>query len=70
MQMYMQWRKDGGSTSSSKTFILPRLPRFEKLNLYQLQFYIEAETITQCSVCRNCKNTTIIRSSAGKERFF
>ena len=31
--MYMQWSKDGGSTSSSRTFIIPRLPCFEKLDL-------------------------------------
>ena len=28
MQMYMQWRKYNGSTSSFQTLIIPRLPRF------------------------------------------
>ena len=43
VQIYMQWSKDSGSTSSFRTLIFPRLPRFEKLALSQLQFYIEAE---------------------------
>ena len=59
--MYMQWSKDDSSTSSSRTLIIPRLPQFEKLDLLQFQLYIEAQTTTQCSVLRNCKNTIIIR---------
>ena len=51
--MYMQWRKDGGSTSSSGTFSIPHLPRFEKLYLSQFQLYIEAQTINRRFVCRN-----------------
>ena len=33
--MYMQWSKDGGSTSSFLKFIIPHLPHFEKLALSQ-----------------------------------
>ena len=33
IQMYMQWSKDDGSTSSSRTLIITRLPCFEKLAL-------------------------------------
>ena len=40
MKIYIQWRKDKGSTSSSKTLIIPRLPRFEQLYLSQFQLYI------------------------------
>ena len=35
MQMYMQWSKDDGSTSSFLKFIILRLPCFEKLALSQ-----------------------------------
>ena len=41
--MYKKWSKDDGSTSSSQTLIVPRLPRFDKLALLQLQLYIEAQ---------------------------
>ena len=68
--MYMQWRKDDGSTSSSQTLIIPRLTRFEKMALSKLQLYIEAQTTTQFFVCRNCKNTILIRSAEGKEEVF
>ena len=49
---YIQWSKYDGSTSSSRTFIITRLPRFEKLTLSQFQLYIETQTITWffCSV--------------------
>ena len=60
MQMYMQWSKDEGSTSSSRKLSIPRLTRLEKLALSQLQLYIEAETMTKCFVCRNLKNTIFI----------
>ena len=53
MKMYMQWIKDNGSTSSFRKLIIPRLPRFEKLDLSQFQLYIETETTTQCFVCCN-----------------
>ena len=45
--MYMQWIKDDGSTSSSQTLIIPRLPCFEKLDFSQFQLYIETQTTTQ-----------------------
>ena len=37
MQTYIQQRKEDGSTSSSRTLIILRLHRFEKLALSQLQ---------------------------------
>ena len=70
MQMQMQWSKEYGSTSSSQTLSLPRLYRFEKLDLSQFQFYIESETMTQCFFCHNCKTNIIIQAAAGKERVF
>ena len=39
MQMYMQWSKDNGSTSSFRKLIIPRLPSFEKL-VFQNSIYI------------------------------
>ena len=45
--MYMQWSKYDGSTSSSRTFIIPRLTRFEKLALPQFQVHIETQTTNQ-----------------------
>ena len=33
MQMYIQCSKDGGFTLSLQKLIIPRLPRFEKLDL-------------------------------------
>ena len=56
IQMYMQWSKYDSSTSSSRTLIIPRLPQFEKLNFLQFKLYIEAQTTTQCFVCRHLKN--------------
>ena len=41
MQMYMQWKKGNGSTSSSQILIIPHLPCFEKLDFSQLNLYIE-----------------------------
>ena len=69
MQMYIQWIKDNGYTSSSQTLIIPLLPRFEKLDLSQFQLYIEAQTLTQCFVCHNYKRTILIRDAEGKETF-
>ena len=66
----MQWSKDDGSTSSFKTLIIPRLPRFEKLALSQLKLYIETQTMTQFFVCRHFQKTILIRSDEGKERVF
>ena len=69
VQIYMQWNKDNGYTSSSQTLIIICLPRFGKLALSQFQLYIEAETMTQFFVCHNCKNTILIWAAAGKEKF-
>ena len=70
MQIYMKWSKDNGSTSSFRTLIIPRLPRFEELDLLQLKVYIETETVTHCFVCCNSQKTIFIRYSEGKERLF
>ena len=48
--------------------IIPRLPRFEKMALSKLQLYIEAQTMTQCFVCRNFKKTNLIRYTEGKDK--
>ena len=53
--------------SSFQTLIIPRLPSFEKLALSRFKLYIETETMTQFSVCRNLQNTILIQSSEGKE---
>ena len=45
MHMYMQCRKDYGSTSSFRSLIIPRLPRFEKVALSQFQLYIKTQTM-------------------------
>ena len=66
----MQWSKDDGYTSSYQTLIIPRLTRFEKLALSQLQLYIVAQTLTQCFVWRNYKKTILIRDAEGKDEFF
>ena len=58
--MYIKWRKDDGSNSSSRTLIIPRLPHSEKMDLSQFQLYTETQTTTQCLVCRYGKNTIII----------
>ena len=68
--IYLQWRKDDGSNSSSLTLIIPRLPCFRKLSFSQIQLYIETQTMTQCFVCNNFKNTILIRSTEGKEKVF
>ena len=70
MQMNIQWSKDDGSTSSSWTLSILRLPCFEKLYFSQFQLYIEAETTNQYFVWRNCKKTTVVRAAAGKEKVF
>ena len=70
MQMYMQWRKDDGSSSSYQTLIIPCLPRFEKLALSKFKLNIEAQTMNQYFVCRNCKNIILIQYAEGKERVF
>ena len=52
VQIYMQWRKDEGSTSSFRALIIPRLSCFEKLTLSLFKVYVETETMTHffCSV--------------------
>ena len=70
MQMYMQWIKDDGSPSSYQTLIITRLSCFEKLSLSQFQLYIEAQTTTQCFVCRNFQKDILIWSAKGKNRVF
>ena len=66
MKIYIQWSKDDGSNSSSRTLIIPCLPRFEKLDLSQFQLYIEAQTMTHCFVCRNFIKTVAVQAAAGK----
>ena len=68
--MYMQWSKDDGYTSSFWKLIIPRLLRFEKLDLSQFKLYIETETTTQCFVWFVYQKTILIRSTEGKEKFF
>ena len=70
MKMYMQWRKDDGSTSSFQKTIIPCLPRFENLDLSQFKLYIETETMTKCFVCYNFQKTILIWSAEGKEESF
>ena len=70
MKKFMQWSKYDSSTSSSRRLIIPRLPRFEKLILSQLQLYIEAQTMTQCFVCRNFQKTILILAAEGKDKIF
>ena len=67
MKKYMQWSKDDGSTSSYQILIIPRLPRFEKLDFPQLQLYTEAQKTTQCFVCFN-KKTEYSHSSCRRQR--
>ena len=45
------------------------MPRFEKLALSQFQLYIEAQTMTNCFMCLNLKDTILIRATEGKEFF-
>ena len=70
IQIYIQWRKYGVSTSSSRTLIIPLLPRFDKLALSPFQLYTETKKMTQYFVCRNFQKTILIRSSDGKEKVF
>ena len=70
MKMYMQWIKDNGYTSSSRTLSILCPTRIEKLALSQFQLYIETGKTTQCFVCRNCKKTIFIRAAEVKEKFF
>ena len=70
MQMYMQWIKDNGSTSSFRELIIPCQTRFEKLALSQFKLYIETETTTHCFVCCNFQKTILVRYAEGKEDIF
>ena len=70
MQIYIQWIKYGGSTSSSQTLIISRLTRFDKLALLQFQLYIESQTMTQCFVCCSFQKTILVKSTEGKEKVF
>ena len=70
MIMYMQWSKDDSSNSSSQTLIIACMHRFGKLALSKSQLYIDTQTIIQCFVCHNCKNTILIWSAEGKEKVF
>ena len=58
------------STPSCRTLIIPRLPRFERLALLQLQLYNEAQTMVQFFLCCNFKNTILIRAASGKDKVF
>ena len=55
MQIYMQWSKDNGYTSSNQKLIIECLPHFERLVLSQFKVCIEVETITHCYECHNCQ---------------
>ena len=69
MQMYMQWIKDDGYTSSSWILIIPRLTCFDKLGFSQLQLYNEAQKMSQCFVCRYFKNNILMRGAVRKKKF-
>ena len=60
MQIYMQWSKYDGSTSSFLTLIIPRLPRFDKLAFSIFKVYIETETMNHFFVCCNFQKTVLI----------
>ena len=66
----MQRNKDYCSTSYLRTFLVPLLPRLEKLALSQFQLHIETKTTTHCFVFCNSQNTILIQSSEGKESLF
>ena len=70
MQMYMQWSKDDGSTSSFRKLTIPRLPPFEKLALSQFKLCIETKRMTQCFVRCNCQKTILIWYADDKEDIF
>ena len=69
INIYMKLSKDNGSTSSSWTLIIQRLPGFDKLALSQFQLYIVNQTTTQCFCCRNFKKTILVWSDEGKDFF-
>ena len=70
MQIYMQWSKDNGYTSSNQNLIFECLPHFEKIALSSFKVYIEVETMTHCYVCDNFQNSIFIRSAKVKEGLF
>ena len=70
VKMCMQWTKDNSSASSYQTFIIPCLPRFEKLALSQFKVYIESQIMTQWFVFRNYKKIILTRDAEVKEEVF
>ena len=68
--MHIHWSKDNSYTSLYQTFIIPRLPRFEKMALSQFQLYIETEKMAQYFVCLNYQNTILVRAVEGREKGF
>ena len=62
--------KDDFSTSSLQKFIIPRLPRFDKLDMSQFKLYIETETMTRCFASCNHQTTILIRSAEGEKNGF
>ena len=69
MQMYIQWSKDGSSTSSFRKLIIPHLSRFEKLDFSLFKLYIETQKMTQCFVSCNFQKTILVWSAEGREFF-
>ena len=57
----MEWNSDNS---------IECLPHFEKMDFSQFRVYIEAEKMTQCYVCDNCKRSIFIQSSNVKEGIF
>ena len=70
MQIYMQWSKDNGYTSSNQKLIIECLPHLEKLAFSKFKLYFDVETMTHCYVCDNCQMSIFIQSTNVKEGFF
>ena len=68
--MNMRWRKDDGSTSSSRKLIIPPLPHFEKPALSQFKLYIETQTMTQCFMCLIFKRPLSFDMLKSNKNFF
>ena len=69
LQMYMKLSKDDGSTLSSRTLIISRLPRFEKLALSKSQLYIENKTMNSVLCAIITKRLLLFDMLKSKERF-